>query len=269
MKKILIIIMLTSAAIGCKNEAPRTTMLGLGTPYFFANEFMKGQVKQVTETIYWAKDINNQIQKGEAVTWKELDSMQFSHSFTAFYDENGQITRSEYFDENGKVIEYWNGVKENNIVTVGNYFLRDSNTMNFYYNYDDKGGLIEASTRHPLMDTLFTKWIFTNNDKLLYDYIETYNYNNELQGKNVLQRNEDGLILKLEYYNKNDSLTFVDNLTYNDKNILDSQESFFKGKSNGLWNYTYDYEANGNWSTVICSINGKPLFIAEREYVYN
>lgn len=270
MKKILLIVLLSAIVVGCKQkEQPRTTVLGFGTPYIFANEFMNGKVKEVKETLYWAKENNNQVEKGEIVKWKELDSMKFSHSFVAYFDESGQIIKCEYFDENGKIIDYWNGFLENGKVIKAKSFSKDSNVVNVSYKYDENGGLVEAQIFHPIKDTLYNKWVFTNDDKLLYNKIEYYNYKNELRGKNVLQRNENGLVIKREYYNKNDSITFLENLTYNNHNILDSQENFTKGNRNKKWNFRYNnYDQNGNWSNVICSIEGKPIIFAEREYIY-
>ncbi|MGE0077798.1 MAG: hypothetical protein AB7S48_08065 [Bacteroidales bacterium] len=270
MRKISAILFLMAITLGCQQqkEQPQTTILSLGTPYIYVNEFMKGKVKEVKETLYWAKDENGQIQKGEPISWKDLDSLVFSHSFTAYFDENGQIFKCESFDENGKVVDYWNSQLENGKIIKASAFSKDSNTLNFTYKYDENGDLVEASVFNPITDTLYNRWAFFNNKDHLYDKIEFYNYKNDLRGKNVLLRSENGRVLKREYYNKNDSVTVVEMLTYNDKDLVDSQEIFVRGNSNGKWSYTYSYEGKGNWETIVCYKEGKPMIFAERSYVY-
>ena len=65
MRKIVMIIILASIVVGCKKkEQPCTTVLGLGTPYLFINEFMIGKVKEVKETLYWAMEEHGLVKKG-------------------------------------------------------------------------------------------------------------------------------------------------------------------------------------------------------------
>ena len=93
MKKIIALALASSLLIGCASRKTDSfTLLGLGTPYQYGPEFMKGKVKTVSETIYKVKNENGAITKGEIVHKKVLDSLGYSHSFIANFDENGTIT---------------------------------------------------------------------------------------------------------------------------------------------------------------------------------
>ena len=269
MKKLCLIMLLAATVVGCnQKEQPKNTILGLGTPYIFANEFMEGQVKVVKEILYWAKNENGQIKKGDLIIWKELDSLGFSHNFTASFDENGQIVGCNYFDEKGKVINRWKGMFENGILIKASIFSHDTNTFTVKYKYNELGWLTETSYLNPGNDTLLSKWAFGNDDKGLYFKIEYFNFKDEFRGRNLLSRNEIGRIIKREYFNRNDSITYYENLTYNDRNILESQERFSRGISNVKWSYAYTYDTKGNWITAICSKDGKPMIFGERSYTY-
>lgn len=267
--KIVIFILTAAIVVGCNQKKHEgSAILGIGTPYFFVPEFMKGKVKKVTETLYWAKDENGQVSKGNAITWKELDSIRFSHNFSAYIDESGIISKLEILYENGSVHDYWQASIENGKwVRVDNFF-KDSLTHYGKYFYDDKGCLVEVQGFRPGVDTLLAKWVITNNSQCQYIKIEYFNSKNKFTGRNEFARNELGRVIGPKYFNKKDSLTHSETITYNDHNLYDSQESFSKGKSNGKWSLTYTYEKEGNWETAILSKEGKPVLFVERSYIY-
>lgn len=269
MKKTLLLIVLTIAIVGCQKKEPKEfTILGFGTPYIFVPEFMKGKVKEVKEVLYTTKELDGQVVKNNLCSWKLLDSLGFSHSFSAQFDENGIITKFGYLEENGIVPEYWTTTIQNGLVTQMDHFSKGKQDYYLKFHHNKNKCIEEILSFRPVVDTLLGKWLVTNNNKCQYTKFEYFNYKNIRTGSEEMERNEMGRIIKRNYLNKKDSITYTENNTYTDLGFCDSQSSFAKGKNGTKWTYKYTFEGNGNWANAIISKDGTPILFVERNYIY-
>jgi hypothetical protein len=101
-------------AAACTQKEPiEKTILGMGTDYSLIPETLKGKVKLVRETNYWAVEKDGKLIKSDQMTWKDLDSINSTKDLIAYFDEYGAIKQYDHFDVNNLIHDSNTGTAEN------------------------------------------------------------------------------------------------------------------------------------------------------------
>jgi hypothetical protein len=272
MKKSILWIALILIVSGCsQKKAVEETFLGLPTQYFLFPEYLKGKVKEMHETNYWAVEQNGTYVKGKPMTWKDLDSTGSVKNTIELFDENGNMIKESIIDENNVVRNYTAITWENGkMKTFERYF---ADTLNNYYKpeFNEKGMLSGGKNFRAKKDTLISS------NKLYYDAsgnfigYEFYNYKNVKRSVQEFTLNSNRSVTEVRFLNANDSLVQKFTQVYNDKNFLTSQVvEVVKPASTVIWKFTpLKYDDHGNCTQFLQDEDsGKFKFITERTFVY-
>jgi len=273
MKKIAIIwILAIIFAWGCTQKKPvEKTILGILTDYENCPEVLNGKIKELRETNYWAAEKDGKITKGNPATWKDLDSAGSIQNFVAYFDTTGTLTKFDRLDEN-------NVIRYSRIVTIENgkyvryeFKLKDSTYQYLIPEYDSQEYFVGGKVYRPIVDTLISSFIITNDDKGNWTRVEYFNFKNQKGNYEVFALNELGKVIETKFFNKDDTLkqTFVN--TYNDKGFLATQKVLTeKPKSTVQWDVQdLVFDDHDNNLLIYSNIDqGKFKLVAERTYIY-
>jgi hypothetical protein len=273
MKKITIYwILAIFIAWGCtQNKLVEKTIFGIGTDYVYFPEVLKGKIKELKETNYWAVEKDGKITKGNPATWKDLDSVGSTKNLVAYFDNTGILTKYDLLDEN-------NVVRNSTVVTIENgkwgrweFKTKDSTYQYMISEYDSKGYFAGGKVFSAKVDTLVSRFVITNDDKGNYTKIENFNFKNQKGYYQVFTLNELGKVIETKFFNKYDTLrqTFVN--TYNDKGNLATQKVYVeKPKTIESWDVQdLEFDDHGNVLLIYSNIDkGKFKLVAERTYIY-
>ena len=273
MKRITIIWSLTIIFVwGCSQKKPvEKTILGMGTDYVYFPQVLNGKIKELRETNYWASEKDGKISKGNPATWEDLDSAGSTRNIVAYFDNTGSLTKYDLVDENNVIRYSTIGTIENGKYVRWVDKLTDSTYQYTIPEYDSQGYLIGGKSYRPIVDTLMTSFIITNDEKGNYTRIDFFNFKNQLRGYQAFSLNELGQVIETKFFTRDDSLmqTFVN--TYDDKGLLNTQKIYIeKPKSTISWDVQdLEFDDHGNVLLIFSNIDeGKFKLVAERTYVY-
>jgi len=257
---------------------------------------LKGQVKSIKATTYFANEKFDEVIKGDLLSWKlwRFDAKGESTEYTKFgdfyeetvkfenkYDSQNRLTEKDCFNSNGDLA--WKRVNkyDNEKITQTIYYNEDGILSEKYlYKYDDNTKKCETWQYDGNGDLIY-KWVHDKNGNLLeeYDYFSTgdvskkteYEYDNS----GTLNRT---LIYEL-LYSLYGSEKFEEEYLYNDKAdiiVLKSYDYSYDDDYNPVttqkieYTYKYKYDNKGNWIEKILFKSEAEIAIAieEREIEY-
>lgn len=269
-KLVFLFLVIVFAVAGCKNKKQAEyTVLGYYTPYQMYMEKLNGKVEKVIETNYWAVPDGESYKKGDKMTRKELDSLNYTGDFEATFDEAGDLVSCAIMDENKKIVYKWELTKENNMLARANYTYDD--TLRTYQNLkcDEDGDIIEAATFRAVVDTLLNSWVTESNtrgDTVLY---KVFNYKGEPTYKTLFLYNDLEQFIGYQGYDKDGNYSGGNELKYDDLGKVSEITFYNKDKEPATGNnFINEYDSRGNWVNVICKDKKGFAIIGEREYKY-
>lgn len=257
---------------GCNNtpEIVYTTTMSYFTPYQVYPEYLNGQIVSVEEMNYLANMVDGEIVKGELMNKEMRDSLKWSQNFTAYFNENGEMTHIDrYYDEND--VRTWRLKYRDNLVVYAE-FIRDDTTR--YYvdpiEYTELGFITSSKYYNAKDNELINSSIYTTNDKGFWTGGSNFNAEGEKLNYYTLDLNDKNLTEVYKLYNANDSLLSEARCTYNDKGFY-TKAVYMRGdgeirRTNDI-EYTR-YDEMGNWLESVIYDNGELMCICERKYVY-
>ena len=265
-----IILAIVFVIIGCTSKSPVTyTLLGNYTPYWHIPERLNGKVEKVIEKTYWAIPDGNTLKKGNNITIKDRDSIDWTDDFEATFDKTGDIVIIKYLDENNKSFYKWEIEKENNILVTAKEILNDTVISYQKFGYNTKGEIIEISAYSSNVDTLLYSSSLISNFKK--DTITRQFLNNKgVQFlKQVYLYNDEGQFLRRDSYNIEGAFLYANEVKYNEKGKI-SELTFYDADKNvsAVQTYTYEYDYKGNWITAIVKDEIGRVIFEERVYSY-
>jgi hypothetical protein len=269
-KLVLFLIAVVFSVAGCKNNKPvESTILGVYTPYQMSMEKLNGKVEKVIETNYWAIPDGESYKKGEKMTRKQLDSLNYTSDFEATFDDAGDLVSCVMIDENKKTINKWELVKENNVLSKATYTYKDTIRSYHMLKCNTKGEIIEVNVFRPVVDTLTSSWIITKSpdgDKVTY---EVLNYKGKHSYENILLYNKANQFLGYQAYNKEGKYNGGSEIKYNDQGKISGLIFYDKDKKATAENsFIYEYDSRGNWIKSVCKDTKGFAVIGERTYKY-
>ncbi|HUX53206.1 MAG TPA: hypothetical protein VMV56_02195 [Williamwhitmania sp.] len=271
MKQITLLLICTAMLLaGCKKPNPAgNTVLGWWTPYYFMPEQLNGKVKLVKEQNYWASIVDGKLVKGKLISPTDRINLGWTDDFDVLFDENGQVQKSDYTDNNGLLIGSWVITLENGIPALANWIVRDSTTMTVLIKNDDRGNMVENQFFKGTSNQLLyrTDWVYNANKEFIKAI--WYDNNGKLTKSNRYTWNSNHCVTDVEAYSANDSLKGRFKIVYNNKGFSKKQERF-NADNNKLKsvNIEYEYDKIGNWTKATFYEDEKPVAIAERSYIY-
>lgn len=266
---VLIIITLLIAA-GCRNNTTAYVYLGqlYSTFGHGMQEKIKGEVKEFRQTHFWAEEVNGKIVKGRAYTIEDRKTDPLGRDYAEEFNPSGGVVRSTTFDDNGNIILEVKVETEGKILRSSEYYMISTLRNRVTYRYEGER-MVEAFTKDPANDTLMMSI------KYEYDQVgnivktQNFNFRNEPQGYNTIERNENGSPIKTRSYNNDGKLTSLHDYTYNEKGerIGHHEENFNSGHTLDL-TFKYEYDNIGNYTAIIFMRDGKPFIYRVREITY-
>ncbi len=165
-KLIFLLILVTLIAVGCMNEKPVSyTILGDYTPYDAFPEKLIGKVEKIIEKNYWAIPDGETYKKGNLVTIKDRDSINWTNDFEVIFDATGGLVSCNYIDENGKTISKWELFRENGQLTSAVATENDTVRMNEKIKCNNEGEITEISYYRPVVQILIAIFKITTSEK--------------------------------------------------------------------------------------------------------
>ena len=269
MRKLLFLLLaIIFASTGCKNIKPAEyAILGYYTPYSSYPEKLIGKVEKIVERNYWATPEGDTYKKGNPITIKDRDSLNWTYDFEAVFDNTGTLISCNSIDENDKSIYKWELVKENNILASAKRISRDTVRVYQKLKCNANGEVVEELAYRPVADTLlgrFTIYIAAKKDTVIRQF---YNYKNVPGSRGVYLYDDKGQFFREESFT-NDFNGAIE-AKYNEKGKMSELTFYDKDKKvTGVNHFTYEYDQKGNWTKAIVKDDIGIVVIEERTYTY-
>jgi YD repeat-containing protein len=248
---------------------------------------LNGPVKSLTYTTYNAKRVNGSIEK---TTRAKMDK--FERDYAIEFDRHGNKKTYREIDQDGKTtrsMEYEYNDKNN---VVSEHATSEKDTLKtvhqFSYKYDDKGNAIEKNWTDGTQ--LLLKYDSNNNlidskyyehGKLISHRVISYDQKNRdvlnllygkdstLQYKIEKTYDENGNVSEETWHENKDKFRIKYLYTYDAKhNQLTIAWINKRGKQYDHYEFTYEFDQNGNWTRRNETSNNKPLYVFERIMTY-
>jgi hypothetical protein len=255
---------------GCSQKNTKTTVLQWGTDYSNTPEFLKGNIKEVTQNTFWAVEKDGKIEKGALLTMKNNRDSGVLSGFHAIFDNSGKLISCDYFGDNQKI--NWsiaNDFKDGKVAKE-NWIRNDTVFAKSFFSFDDKGFIDSIRMMNALADTLNALLVLTNDERGNFTRMDNFNSKGHLSNYGLFTIDEAGRVTKAAWYlPKNDTIQGQQFYAYNDHGFCDSFKAF--DKTNKLViavTGALTYDDKGNWTRVVWSKNGKPWVMDERSYIY-
>lgn len=268
MKKTIIWIAAILLVCGCsQKKAEEKTVLGLGTQYYMFPENLKGKVKEMHETNFWATEQDGKYTKGSPMTWKDLDSVGSLKNANEYFDETGSLVKEENFDEK-------NAVRFRMVKSSPDKWERFRADTGYAYIKPEfnAGGLLTGEKIYRTgNDTLVQTQVLSYDGNGFLSKIEYFNYKNEKAGTQEFTTNKEGLVTNIRFLNGKDSLVQTFDQKFDDKGFMIEQNvNIVKPPQKIIWKFTpYKFDDKGNPLQWLQDVeNGKFRFITERTFVY-
>ncbi|HLN54729.1 MAG TPA: hypothetical protein VK207_01985 [Bacteroidales bacterium] len=268
MKKTILWIAAILMAAGCaQKKTEEKTVLGLGTQYYLFPENLKGKVKEMHETNFWATEQDGKFTKGAPMTWKDLDSVGSLKNTIEYFDESGSVVKEENIDENNTV--RYRMVKSS--PDKWERFRADTSYSYIKPELSAAGVLTGLKIYRTGKDTLVQAQVLSYDGNGFLTKLEFFNYKNEKAGTQELTTNKEGLLTNVRFLNGKDSLVQSIAQKFDDNGFMTEQNvDVVKPAEKIIWKFTpLKFDDHGNWTMEVQDVdNGKFRFITERTYVY-
>jgi hypothetical protein len=272
MKKNIFVMVLAIAVLfpGCKKETKDFTIIGqlYNTWSHGSQEKMKGKVRELKQTHFWAAEENGKVVKGKPVTAEDRKTTPLGRDFVEQYNESGTTTRYTSFSDDGKPAMDVKADVDGKIFKGAQYFLNDTIWGYAKYKYDgDK--LIEADGFNPHNDSLMSSIKYTYDANGYISKIQAFDSKGQSIGYVERTRNTEGLEVVVSNFDGNGKETSQLDYTYNSKGekINHHQQIFTSGKTID-YTHKYVYDKMGNATAIIVYKDGKPFIYRAREIKY-
>jgi hypothetical protein len=270
MKKLVYLFLVIVFVAGCKNKKEVVfTEIGLFTPYQTNVERLKGKVEKVIEINYWAVPDGESFKKGEKMTKKELDSLNYTGDYEATFDQVGDLVSCAIMDENKKVVDKWELIKENNILVRANHTFKDTLRNYRKFTCDNNGDIIEHASFRAGVDTLIERWVVERNpggDTIIYNI---FNNKGEQTYKVLFLYNDLKQFTGYQGYDKDGNYNGGNEIRYDNLGSASALVFYNKDKVSSVENtYVNEYDSRGNWIKQICKDKKGFAIIGVREYKY-
>jgi hypothetical protein len=273
MKKTILVLFTGLAVLsaGCSKKTKDFVYLGqmYNTFEHGVQTKIKGKVKEIKQTHFWAEEVDGKIVKGKKITTEDSKTLPMTFiNFTEEYNPEGSVIRSTSYDENGKALQDIKVEAEGSMIHKSRYFTKDTLAANVKYKYEG-GNMVELIATNPQNDTVFmsVKYEYDKNGKIIKTQI--YNFKGEPQNYSLHTRNENGRDKMVENYNKDGKLTAQFESTYNDKDDrIFVHHHFLTTGVVADYSFKYEYDKTGNYTAIIFCKDNKPFIYRMREIKY-
>lgn len=224
--------------------------------------YLQGEIKQIRTSSYTVLEKFDQIEKKSKTTERE-------NTLLTFNEKGNQVEKTLFSptDKPTRIYTYLYDMKGNRALV--NETLDDGTLKKRYiYTYDDKGNRTE-------INTYSGDGIFLQKEKRTYDEKQnpleedTYNGKGELEQKQINIYDEKGLCIESNLYTPSGELKNRYTYSYDEnKNMLERKKYDKNGKILANHTYTYSFDKRKNWTQRIEYLNGKAIYLTEREIEY-
>lgn len=238
--------------------------------------------------------------KTDEVYYAQPNQIYFRRQFS--YNKKGYLIQNmTYFGNETKSNDgYHFAYNKKGKVKMDTLLYEGKCKENNIYEYDRKGNLIATSYYYWEHLQTFTQYTYNKNGECSEVYIEHYEpYANvktiSYTQKIINQFDAKGNKVQVQQFGSDNQIQTTTNYTYNDQNQLIEEKStnyqgapfnWFQNEydSGGNkiriiyhasdeptiteWKMQYEYDENGNWTTISTSIDGKPTEIETRKIEY-
>ncbi len=256
-------------SFGCNNkpesEVVYTTTIGMGTPYFMMPEILNGKVKEVTEKIYFATEENGTYVKGERMTQEAKDTLSWTASYIAKFDQDGNLMSSTEIDDSDKPYNLNESDIMDGKIIGGKFFYKDTLRVIFTRKYypADHSAMYER-IRMP-EDTLINKIKVVYDSLGAYKTWEFFNSSGDPTYRYEFTAFE-GIVNGVKAMNKDGEQVFESHADLNDHGFAYRDVIINRsGELESTMEYTYD--DMGNWTTRIVK-TPEVVVIEERAITY-
>lgn len=269
-KLILLVALIFLVAAACKEKKPvEFTRLGYYTPYQSYMENLKGKVKSVSETNYWAIPEGETYNKGAAITAAELDSLTYTGNFVATFDESGDIVSCKWLDENDKILSKWEISKENNLMSRADYMENDTARAYHDLRCDAEGNIIEIEVYNAPTDTMTSRVVIDRSLKGDTVFFRQFRYNGEPGNTTMDQYDINGNYLGYKSYDREGNYRSGSELTYHEDGTISGIRFFDKDGNIVAENeFSTRLDEMGNPQTTLCKDKKGFAIFTERVYTY-
>ncbi len=272
MKKKLNLIGIAVAVLitGCAKEPKEYVYLGqvYGTFGHAAQEKIKGKVKELKQTHFWASEENGKVVKGKPITLADRKTTPLGNDMFEEYNPSGTVVRSIIYDENGKVMQEVRVETDGKLMTKTSHFVNDTLSWIGKYKYEGEnpvlltGYVAKGDTVGGIMEYEYDQNGFITKTRLL-------NYKSEPLSHTLWSRDEKGNLAGTKSFDSKGTQVTQYDYTYDDKGhrIGHHQQDF---RLNRITDYTFKYEFDkmGNYTAIIFYKDGKPFIYRQREIKY-
>ena len=230
-------------------------------------EHLRGQVKSIKTTIYYANDKFGEITKGDVYSWvlwrfdtkgegtEKTDSKESNFKYNSKYDNQSRLTEQNAYSSAGTLaLKTLNKYDNEKISQTISYDENGNLYEKYLYKYDNNTQNCETS-RYNSSGDLNYKCITDKNRNILetseysYGSIDTklkYEYSNAGKLNRVLTYNSENTLVKEYVYNENGDIIIEKSYDYSydeDYNDITTEKIEYT--------YKYKYDNKGNWTEQI------------------
>jgi len=259
---LLSLIFLTGCSMyGLKNH---TTTVGMFTPHVLFPVKYQGQIKELSERIYLAKEVNGKVLIDRPLTIADRKIISWSNDFEVLFDREGLVTQCDILDGEGRILQmYRNQIKSGKVVR---FDIIEKDTLRKYLNffYDNKGFIDKIeSYSYPDNSFLGTE-DFTTDENSNITYIQFFDVSGQLEMKFYMDIDDVGRRTAYKQFDKKGNKLAEANVIYNNNGCIKTKTEVDEtGKLNSS-NYEYRYDEKGNWIQCIVNTNNHKLLIIRR-----
>ena len=258
-------------ATGCPQPEPEVHQveIGLFTPYWSFPETLNGKVKEVIEKNYFGIEQEGKIVKGDRLTVKARDTINWTNDFKLVYDENGNLVESVMLDENDNVIQKNIQTLEEGRIVKSESERNDTLRSYALLTYNEAGQLVKLEQFRLPADTLMWSVKLLSDDQGNFTEWHWMDWKGADNGKNLFTVSQEGQRTGFKFYNREGELWQEEKFTFNEMGFLVKQEIITDEgeESTTTYEYEYEYDEMDNWIKVVSSTDDQ-LIVAERTISY-
>lgn len=258
-------------ALGCTQKTSQeeviTTTIAVGTPYYATPETLNGKVKEIKEMIFMTVEEDGAFVKGERMTEEARDSLSWTQSYKAKFDEAGNLLKCTFVNEHDEVTAVNTQDIVDGLAVKMNSTLADTLRWVINITHDLDGQTVNFERFRMPADTLFGNILVAYDSSGRYTSGKFINPSGELTFKWEYFTSEDGSSYGLKRYNKDGEkvgarIEYLNDHGFADKDVLINRE----GEETVL-EMEYTYDEMGNWTSRLINAP-EVVVIEEREITY-
>ncbi len=253
---------------GCMPEKHgETTELGAFTPYYQAPEILKGQVKSLDESAFWAHEENGQYIQDEKIT-KETDSLGIGEDFRVHFDSSGMAIKTEYFNDEGNVSGFYETETEDGKYVKGKWTENDTPRVMIVYSHDENGNIKEGINYDVETDTMTYRTVFQCDENGRVIRRTGFHSSGEQDWDGKYKKDSLGLTLYSEYLNPDGSVRSWYERKYNENGLPVTVHGMRPDSTDFHAEIKYlDFDGMGNWTRCVGLVDSAVAMFA-RTYEY-